>query len=121
MRVTTYIYPDGTKSIRKPRDGETYQAWDPSINDARVWQWDGYKNQWFDITKKQAPGSVTITLPPAPVMTGKNLKITLNGVELKFEGDCSYNIDAEYKCECGSESVGSSKHSTWCKKWNPND
>jgi hypothetical protein len=26
MRVTTYIYPDGTKGIRKPRDGEIFRS-----------------------------------------------------------------------------------------------
>lgn len=90
MRVITYTYPDGNKSLRKPRDGEKFRYWNHVDQEEKVWQWDGYKEQWYDITLENAFDEL--------------LKIELE----------------EDKCECGSEKVGSPGHSTWCKKWSRN-
>lgn len=108
MFTTAYTYPDGTKSIRRPKDGEIFRVWDPVDQNETVWQWDGYKVSWYNITNKQTP----------KVVTGSTVKVFLNGIELEMAGDVSYDISMdEPKCECGSEKVGSNKHSTWCQKW----
>lgn len=87
MRTIVYTYPDGSKKARRPRDGEKFCVWCNVDQEERVWQWDGFKDRWYDITLEDS--------------FNKLIKIDLE----------------EDKCECGSEKVGSPKHSTWCKKW----
>lgn len=104
--VQTWVYPDGNSSVRKPFDGEQFN----DIKTGDCWAWDESKQQWFH-------SGYTLTYNsgnnPNVIFAGPG-KITINGVEL--EGTVSITTK-DSKCECGSEAVGSSKHSNWCKKW----
>lgn len=92
MRIVTYTYPDGTKSIRRPRDGEMFRVWDQVDQNEVIWQWDGYKEHWYRTKTVQVPTAMDFIQ-----------------VNITIEAD---------KCECGSEKTGSNRHSSWCKKWN---
>ena len=51
------------------------------------------------------------------VVTGKDVKFTLNGVEINptYPGlDPGFEPATPLKCECGATSIGSPKHDTWC-------
>lgn len=88
--IIVYINPDGTQRANKPRDGEIFWYGSKDYHSDRVWQWEGTQDQWVDVTDKLPADSVKI--------------------EAKEEA----------KCECGSEKVGSSAHSSWCAKYNIN-
>jgi hypothetical protein len=113
-----YWYPDGT-SGQRPSDGQVFYVYDHQQNVKSIWQWDDLKQQWFDITNNIKPLQPPIyhvvpsgkysNLPlPQSLMDLDNLEITIG-----------YGDTDGWKCECGSEKTGSPRHSTWCKKYHP--
>lgn len=90
--TTLYLYPDGTRSTKAPLDKEIFYYTPPGSHGMvtpSVWQWDEQKQQWFDVTFY---GSSPDKRYP---LVSPNTSI---------------------KCECGSDSVGSPRHSQWCPK-----
>jgi hypothetical protein len=90
-----YSGPDGTPLHSAPVDGQIFVEFYQGTNKAhRTWQW-----------------------RTRPTVFGR-----LSDWELIGENtDPNFALEPhreEIKCECGSESVGSPKHSTWCKKFN---
>lgn len=99
-----WLFPDGTKSTTKPKDGQTCSNTDPMTGNFIEWVWDDVKQQWF------------VKNPLNPIYTYKvvyNPKIEFHDVKITI-GDLP-----EVKCDCGSHAVGSPRHSTWCKKYDP--
>lgn len=85
--------PDGTKTLNRPPDGTIVSQYD-SKGGYTTWQWDDHFEQWFNVSSGKPTAHNTRTFPV--------------GFELTLK---------EFECECGSEAVGSSKHSSWCKKF----
>jgi hypothetical protein len=84
-----YVYPDGTTSVHEPSDGQVLVEWDVNQKAKRVWQWDGFKRQWFDFT---------VPVNPVPYKT-------------------KTPILTKAKCKRGSKKCGSNIHSSWCPKY----
>lgn len=101
MAQQYYVYPDGTKGTNKPRDGQTYSTQDPSTGDITNWQYDGLQDQWCRVGGGRMAGG--------PGIPGASSTIFVN-----WEPE-----SAQPKCECGSDKVGSPKHSKYCKKFDP--
>ena len=101
-----WFYPDGSPSTVEPSDGQVFFVWDTNkVHPKECWQWDTKNQQWLDVTASSGP--------------------SVN------EMDDNFNLAEEFermiqegakqkKCECGSESVGSNVHSSWCQKWSAN-
>lgn len=96
-----FYYPDGMVSVGEPTEGQVFFLWGTNaIHPKEVWQWDSKQKQWLDVTAS-------------------------SGLFLINEENDSFNLVEEFermvkegnKCECGSEAVGSNRHSSWCKKW----
>ena len=97
-----WVYPDGTLSSVEPSDTQMFFIW--GINKAypkECWQWDSKGQQWLDVTANSV-GQPSI---------GDNFDLVK-----EFERMVELGKKSK-KCECGSESVGSSRHSTYCPKW----
>lgn len=100
---TKYYYPDGTVSVSEPNDGQVFFVWDVNAYQPKeVWQWDTKNQQWLDITASSGPSV-------------KEMDDNFNLAE-EFERMIQEGAKQK-KCECGSESVGSNVHSSWCQKW----
>lgn len=84
-----YVYPDGTMSSNKPVDGQVFVIYDSKQSATSMWQWDGLKEQWYDVT------------------TRPKIK----------QYDLGYSWTKKKLCECGGEKTGSNRHSTWCPKY----
>lgn len=97
--ANTYIYPDGTTGFRRPRDGERFYLKDRVDGSISEWIWDGYAEQWF---RKKDGTALSANFKIQYEFEDKEIKLHTNYVK---------------KCECGSEKVGSSRHSTWCAKY----
>lgn len=96
----TYCYPDGTVSVTEPADNQIFYIWDVNATYPReVWQWSTKRKQWLKLT-------------PQYGSQNKLVEDDLNLVQ-EFERLVKESV----KCECGSEAVGSSQHSSWCQKW----
>ena len=94
--VQTWIYPDGTRSVNKPKDGEKFTLHtDPYNSDEFVWS--DSSSQWHRVAHNS-----TIKLEQA---------IEFVPISITIEGA---------KCNCGSEKVGSPRHSDWCDRYDPN-
>lgn len=91
-KAQTYAYPDGTQSTSPPSDGQVFIEWDHNKKPKRTWQYDDLLKQWFDI---------------------HNLS---SEAEFDLVKEFERLIGEGHKCECGSDKVGSPKHSTWCPK-----
>jgi hypothetical protein len=91
----TWTYPDGTKSMNAPKDGEVFRCFSANQTKEDCYVWSDKNQNWKWIGAKLL----------APVDTPIIIHLG--------------NMD-EPKCECGSEAAGSNKHSSWCKKFNPN-
>lgn len=100
-----YVYPDGTASVHEPSDGQVFMEWDVSQKVKRVWQYDGFKRQWFD---------VTVSGKPIPYAFTRKMDETDEEFRKRVTGQITIQ---KTKCECGSEKCGSSKHSSWCPKY----
>jgi hypothetical protein len=92
----TYSYPDGTKRVVKPVDGEVCTAQDYLTGDTTSFVWDGQLELWYEISHRTGTNS------PRGYREQKNSQST-----------STFN---EPKCECGAEKVGSNNHSSWCEK-----
>lgn len=99
-----YVYPDGTRSPCRPTDGEIFRY----TQHNETWQWDDFLGQWFNISSGTPNAHNTRTHVVPAVYPYQ---------EPDWEQLYPIPDYAENKCECGSESVGSSKHSDWCKKY----
>lgn len=92
QHTKTWKYPDGTVSTGEPVDGQIFFESNMQIgNPVRSWQWNARRQQWLDITYNKQPQDEVL--------------------DIKFE------IASASQCECGSEKVGSNKHSNWCRKF----
>jgi hypothetical protein len=110
MLPPNYTYPDGTKSSRRPKDGEFYVKTDPSTGAVEsTWQWDDVLGQWFNTSSGKPNQHNTKTF----VM--ENLQF--DGIFIEYDENKIRLWGA--KCQCGSEAVGSPKHSHWCDKFDP--
>ena len=98
-----WLYPDGSTSQFEPLDKQIWTELDPVGNVIRKWQWDRAHGQWYDIT--HAP-----TVNP---FTGS--------ATYGYSSSQANPIDGikKVKCECGSDAVGSPRHSHYCPKYNP--
>ena len=92
-----WFYPDGSPSTVEPSDGQVFFIWGVNKADPKeCWQWDSKGQQWLDVTA---------------ISVGPDL-------DLVEEFDRMVELGRKSKkCECGSESVGSSRHSSYCPKW----
>lgn len=82
-----YTYPDGTQGSRRPRDGEYFVRSLNGSHKTETFQWDDFLGHWVNVG---------------------------NGEKVEFEAKTA---TSDIKCECGSESTGSNRHSTWCNKF----
>jgi hypothetical protein len=84
--------------VHRPSDGQKFiLQTDPYNSDE--FMWDDALQQWFRIAHNaKVKISKPIDFIPITIHIG--------------------NLDS-LKCECGSEKVGSNKHSSWCKKFDP--
>jgi hypothetical protein len=90
-----WSYPDGTVSSVEPANTQMFFLWGVNKHHPdSCWQWNSKTQQWIDVTAATGPND--------------NLDLVKEFERMVAEPK---------KCECGSESVGSSKHSTWCQKW----
>lgn len=114
----TWHMPDGSKTATKPSDGQTWSRFDSSGAEIEKWQWEGTKDCWVNVSSgrpnKQNTATYVIPSQPRPI-------------DLDNYGESGYMF-GEYhskvahaikKCECGSEHVGSPRHSSWCSKYDP--
>jgi hypothetical protein len=102
-----HIYPDGTKASRKPRDGEKFYITKNGVVES-TWQWDDVMDKWVNISSGKPTKANTASYPPS-------IKYTFAGTGL----DIAIKDPKTAKCECGSEAVGSPRHSSWCCKYDP--
>lgn len=103
---TTYIYPYGTSGSIPPKDGQVFHVFKNNVVDS-TWQYDGFLSQWFK-------------LMPGPAVQQSSCPMDLDNLEFNSPySDSSYGYEKQ-KCECGSHSVNSDKHSIWCKLFDPN-
>ena len=96
LQVRLYHYPDGTDSVARPKDGQTFIVQHDAYNSTE-YIWDDVQEQWSPNSHCQVKNQSVDFIP---------INIVIH------EG-------SEVKCECGSEKTGSNKHSTWCQKFNP--
>lgn len=61
-----YTYPDGTQSVYRPKDGQVFTEFDSNGNTQSTWQWDDYKEQWFNISSGKPTPQNTATFAPGP-------------------------------------------------------
>lgn len=101
-QAQTYIYPDGTQSANPPSDGQIFIEWDQNQNPKRTWMWDDSASQWFDVTSPSSPAPNAMT----------DFDLVQEFDRLVAEGGVHLND----RCECGSDKVGSPKHSSWCPR-----
>lgn len=97
MFQQTWDYPGGIKSPTKPSDGEMHIIWDSLGYPKFIHQWNDANGLWMDVTH-------TAPCPPS------------NTVELDLVQEFDRLVEEGNKCECGSSAVGSSIHSSWCRK-----
>lgn len=124
---TYYTYPDGTKASRQPADGEIFHIHKNGSVDS-TWQYDDFLNQWFNVTSsKQYSAANTATHPPGSMMQGlKAMMDKLDEADKKMLDEGGGVIWGGYvkKCDCGTHACDPktppSKHSTWCKIYDPN-
>ena len=91
--IRSYTMPDGTKGYRRPSDGEIFNLTKNGVVES-TWQWDDLHEKWYNISSGKPNDTNTATFPPI--------------------WDKDFNTSLK-KCECGSEAVGSPKHSSWCQ------
>lgn len=104
MMPQKYTYPDGTDSSRRPKDGEHYIKTNPITGQVEsTWQWDDLLGQWFNTSSGKPTPYNTVTFVIRDNMPIYHTPITVTISDLK--------------CQCGSEAVGSPKHSNWCDKY----
>ena len=105
--MPTYIYPDGSMSHNKPVNGDTYAVPDPSYSGGwAMWAWSDSKGQWINITNNSANLRI-----PANLAAYINVDIGSSGKSYKELVEAK-----KTKCECGSEKIGSNRHSDYCPK-----
>lgn len=107
----TWTYPDGTKSVHEPSDGQVFMVWDSNQNVTEVWQWDGFNQKWYDVTSHKV-GSIgyqhgKTQLGVQPSSHDPDFDLLQEFERLVAENDV--------KCECGNkEAPVGQRHSTWC-------
>lgn len=55
--VKRYPYPGREESYVKPYDGQLYCVYDQFFKVKRVFQWDGFLEEWFDVTSTHIKGT----------------------------------------------------------------
>lgn len=127
MFPTGYLYPDGTRSSRKPKDGEVFYITKNGSVES-TWQWDDMLMQWFNVSSGKATKANTAThvvptgvfVDPNPVgdpdLLKKQFDEAMNNIKDAFKTPIVWDRP---KCECGSDAVGSPRHSSWCCKYDP--
>jgi hypothetical protein len=88
VQTQIYTYPNGIQSTNRPVDGQVFYNWDSSGHPLSIWQWDSNRDQWIRVDDEKEP----------KLDLEKSFKSMLN-------------------CECGAESCGSNKHSSYCQKY----
>lgn len=113
-----YTYPDGTQSVNRPKDGQTYHTLNPDGSLGATWQWDDFKEQWFNISSGKPTPQNTATFVPQPIQffDPKDLD---NFENIAIDWAFQEGFSVALKCECGSDAVGSPRHSNWCRKYDP--
>lgn len=92
-----WIYPDGSTSSVEPSDTQMFFIWGANKAYPKFsYQYDKKNQIWLDVTANTGPSDLDLIK--------------------EFEGMIELGKQSK-KCECGSESVGSSRHSSWCQKW----
>jgi len=91
----TWTYPDGTKSLSAPKDGQVFRCYSANQTKEDCYVWSDKNQNWKWIGAKLL----------APVDTPIIIHLG--------------NMDDESKCVCGSEASGSNRHSSWCNKFSP--
>ena len=113
MNIPKYIYPDGNYSTARPKDGQTFTILDGKTNTTTLWQWDELMGQWFNVTTSN---SLTASNTATYAVLGRAARIKVNGRDLAGYDESPIAIEFSLKCECGSDKINSSHHSTWCPK-----
>lgn len=103
--VPVWTMPDGTKTVHRPKDGAVVLNTDPNTGLDIYWQWDDFKESWFNVTTGPTTNHNTATFIVPPYQK--------DGYHL----DNDFEIKKTPKCECGSDAVGSPRHSSWCQKY----
>jgi hypothetical protein len=63
-----------------------------------------------------------VILPGMYVVEVGYTRLVLNGNCLSLlNTQCAPDVEHKSKCECGSEAVGSPRHSDWCPKYKENE
>lgn len=97
-----WFYPDGNPSTVEPSDGQVFFVWDTNkVHPKECWQWSANRQQWLDVT---ASGSYPLSMDDSFDLAEEFERMVELGKQSK-------------KCECGSDSVGSPRHSSYCPKW----
>jgi hypothetical protein len=102
-----WFYPDGSPSTVEPSDGQVFFVWDTNkVHPKECWQYDKKMAAWLNVTANSGPTSI-----------GHDLDL-VDELDLVKEFDRMVELGRKSKkCECGSDSVGSSVHSSYCPKW----
>lgn len=100
-----WVMPDGTKTVHRPKDGVVVLNTDPNTGLDVYWQWDDCSVSWFNVTTGPTTNHNTATFIVPPYQK--------DGYHL----DNDFEIKKTPKCECGSDAVGSPRHSSWCQKY----
>lgn len=113
--LPTFHMPDGTKTTNRPKDGQVWTKWDANQNPIETWQWDDFLCQWFNISSGKPTQHNTKTF-------AINCPMDLDNLELDDDwrkDKATITKISTFKCNCGSEAVGSPRHSHWCDKYEP--
>lgn len=108
-----YLYPDGTRASRKPADGELFHITKNGSTESS-WQYDDMLSQWFNVSSgKPTPQNTTLYPYQMAPMDSYELEPTPSIFDLLKSG--------KTLCDCGLHSVqsNSTRHSTWCKMYDP--
>lgn len=94
-----YVYPGGIKSPYRPKDGDRHITWSSSGLPAAIHMWDDNCSQWVLV----------------PVGAASPVKVVAD-YSVDFIGERRSAVLYSSPCECGSDKVGSLRHSDWCPK-----
>lgn len=124
-----WTYPDGTKSSRRPRDGEIFEIIDHYTGSVESrWQWDAVPETWFNISSGKYNKANTAThavpnLAPPPASFHYD-PAGLYGMGHWMDPDLDANVELPpvhadkpkntTGCQCGGWSVKATKHPYYC-------